>query len=79
MAKIKHEVWKCIGCYSCESVCPEYFKMKEENSEIKAELIGCEKEETSEGTLEKREIKEKIDKAKEAESICPVDCIHVEE
>jgi len=80
MPEIKHEVWKCIGCYACESAAPSLFKIKEKDGEVKAELLGSKAENTKEGRLEKKSIDKKdLEKAKEAESVCPVSCIHVKE
>lgn len=37
MKKMKFSISKeeCIGCGSCEAVCPEVFKMKEDKAELK--------------------------------------------
>ena len=80
MPEIIHEKWKCIGCYACESAAPEFFKMEEENNSMKAELQKATMTKTKEGTLETRKITQaEVKKAKEAESVCPVSCIHVKE
>jgi ferredoxin len=54
---------ECIGCGSCEEVCPEVFKLNEEKE--KAEVIK------PEGGPE--------DLIQEAIEACPVSCIHWEE
>ncbi|MFZ5955200.1 MAG: ferredoxin [Nanoarchaeota archaeon] len=40
MAKIKVDKEKCIGCGSCESVCPEIFKMNEGKAEAKKAQVS---------------------------------------
>ncbi|MDP2647494.1 MAG: ferredoxin [Desulfobacterales bacterium] len=54
---------QCIGCGSCEEICPEVFKLDEEGE--KAEVI------MPEGGPE--------DLIEEAMETCPVECIHWEE
>jgi ferredoxin len=54
---------ECIGCGSCEEICPEVFKLDEDTE--KAEVI---KPQGGPGDL----IQEAID-------TCPVSCIHWEE
>jgi ferredoxin len=54
---------ECIGCGTCEEICPEVFKLNEETD--KAEVIN------QKGTPE--------DKIEEAVEACPVECIHWEE
>lgn len=61
MAKITIEREKCIGCGSCQSVCPKYWKMAEDN---KADYLG------------KEEV-EDIECNQEAADSCPVQCIHI--
>jgi ferredoxin len=62
MAKINFERDKCIGCGSCQAVCPQCWKLAEDG---KADLI-CSKE-----------IKE-VGCNQEAADSCPVQCIQVE-
>ena len=50
------------------------FEMVDENGEFKAHLRNSRKE----GTHERLELDE-LGKNKEAEDVCPVDCIHVTE
>lgn len=40
MAKVKVDKEKCIGCGSCEAVCPEAFKLEDG----KAKFVGSGKE-----------------------------------
>ncbi len=54
---------ECIGCGSCEEICPEVFEINEETE--KAEVID------PEGGPE--------DLIEEAMESCPVECIHWEE
>lgn len=63
MVKIIQEVEKCIGCGACVSTCSENWEMTEINGEPKARP-------------KKTELKE-VGCNKEAESVCPVNCIHV--
>ena len=53
---------ECIGCGSCEELCPEVFKLNEDTD--KAEVIKP--EEGPEDLIE------------EARATCPVECIHWE-
>jgi len=69
MAKIKHEVEKCIGCGSCAALCPKYFEMADSG---KAHLIGSTVQD-----IEELEI-EKIECAESASEACPAQCIHIE-
>lgn len=61
--KIIFEKEKCIGCGSCQAVCPKYWQLGEEG---KAKFLG-----------ENQEVEE-IDCNKEAAEACPVQCIHIE-
>ena len=54
---------ECIGCGSCEDICPDVFKLNEDTE--KAEVI------TPEGSPE--------DFINEAIDSCPVECIHWED
>lgn len=71
MAKIKLEREKCIGCGSCQAVCPKYFELKEDG---KSSVIGAQKDANGNDELET----EKIECAEAAAEACPVQCIHVE-
>jgi len=47
MAKIVHEVEKCIGCGACAAVCPSNWEMNGDKSKPKSTKIaevGCNKE-----------------------------------
>jgi ferredoxin len=52
----------CIGCGTCESICPEVFKV---NDDGKAEVLSADYQNFK-------------DKIKEAIDACPVDAISVE-
>jgi len=54
---------ECIGCGTCEEICPEVFKLNEKTD--KAEVID------QKGAPE--------DQIEEAIEACPVECIHWEE
>lgn len=69
MAKIKLEREKCIGCGSCQAVCPKYFELIDDGkSHIK---------EAAKAEIEELEV-EKIECAESASEACPVQCIHIE-
>ncbi len=70
MAKIILEVPKCIGCGSCEAVCPKFWKLGEEG---KAKLAGS----VPNGDNFELEVKN-IECNSEAAETCPVQCIKVE-
>lgn len=72
MSKIILEREKCIGCGSCEAVCPLYFELIADG---KAHIKGAEPE--NEQKTEELEVK-KIDCATSAAEACPVQCIHIE-
>ncbi|MAF20417.1 MAG: ferredoxin [Parcubacteria group bacterium] len=60
--KIKIDQEACIGCGSCQAICPDFFEMNEEN---KAEV-----KKTDSGAND--------DCVQEAVEICPVDVIKVD-
>ena len=62
MARITFEKDKCIGCGSCQAVCPKYWQLGEDN---KANFSGPEE-------LEEAGCNQ------EAVDSCPVQCIKVE-
>jgi len=71
MPKIILERNICIGCGSCQAVCPKYWEMA---SDSKVNLLGS----MSAGD-EKYELElEDIGCNQEAADTCPVQCIHVE-
>lgn len=73
MAKVIHEQWKCIGCGACAGVCPKYWALGDDN---KAHLKGAKYNETSEGKKGELTLPN-ADCNKDAESACPVQCIHL--
>ena len=60
--KIKIQDDKCIGCGTCESLCPEVFEVKNNVSQVK----------------KVNNLEEKLDCIKEAEESCPVQAIEIE-
>ena len=75
MAKIIQNYKDCIGCGTCEALCPKFWKMNYD--EARASLIGSKKNnKTEEFELE---IKDKdIGCNKEAAEVCPVQVIRIE-
>ena len=71
MAKIKLEREKCIGCGSCQAVCPKYFELQEDG---KSHIINAENPPA--GGVEELEV-EKIECAESASEACPAQCIFV--
>ncbi len=69
MPKIIHEVEKCIGCGACAAVCPKFWEME---SDGKSHLKAGKKK----GKNEELTVKD-VGCNKDAESTCPVQCIHV--
>lgn len=68
--KITIEQDKCIGCGTCESLCPEFFKIKDDNkSHLKAG--------NQQGNKNELEVKDS-GCAQEAKQGCPVQCIDIE-
>jgi ferredoxin len=61
--KVSIDEEECIGCGTCEEVCPGVFKLNEETD--KAEVIN-------QGGAPENQIEEAIES-------CPVECIHWEE
>jgi len=69
MAKIILEREKCIGCGSCQAMCPKYFELIEDGkSHIK---------DSTKQDVEELEV-EKIECAESASEACPAQCIHIE-
>jgi ferredoxin len=78
---IEHEKWKCIGCWACANVTPEYWEMEENDDSVKSKIKGCKfKEVTIDGNtehLETVELEKDYDDNLEAARVCPVNCIHI--
>jgi len=75
MAKITHEHWKCIGCGACVAACAKYWEMGDDN---KSKLKGADYKDTDQGKLGELTI-DNPECNKDAESACPVNCIHIQE
>jgi len=71
MAKIIHEVEKCIGCGSCAAVCPKLFEMKDDG---KSHLKDSKKDSANGNEILENE---NSNCAQEAADVCPVQCIHI--
>lgn len=69
MAKIKLEREKCIGCGSCQALCPKYFELIEDG---KSHIKDAVKQDVEELEVEK------IECAGSAAEACPVQCIHID-
>lgn len=69
MAKIKLEREKCIGCGSCQALCPKYFELQEDG---KSHIKDAVKQDVEELEVAKLEC------AESAAEACPVQCIHIE-
>lgn len=69
MAKIKLEREKCIGCGSCQAICPKFFEIIDDG---KSHVKG-----TNKAEIEELEV-EKIECAEAAAEACPVQCIIIE-
>lgn len=72
MSKIILQRDKCIGCGSCQAVCPKYFELTEDG---KSHIKGSDKNDPK-GTPEELEIK-KIECAESAAEACPAQCIQI--
>ncbi len=68
--KIIFERQKCIGCGSCQALCPKYWKLAEDG---KADLLGSTKKQGENHELEVTETGCNQD----ATDSCPVQCIHI--
>ena len=67
--KIKLEREKCIGCGSCQALCPKYFEIIEDG---RSHIVGAEKKD-----MEELEVV-KLECAESATEACPVQCIYIE-
>jgi len=68
MSKIILEREKCIGCGSCQAMCPKYFELIEDG---KSHIKDSTKQEVEELEVEKLEC------AESASEACPAQCIHI--
>ena len=66
---IKLEREKCIGCGSCQALCPKYFELQDDG---KSHIVGANKQDVEELEVEK------IECAQQAAQACPAQCIFVE-
>jgi len=69
MPKIKLEREKCIGCGSCQALCPKYFELIDDG---KSHIKDAVKQDVEELEVEK------IECAQAAADACPVQCIYIE-
>ncbi len=63
---------KCIGCGSCQAVCPKFFELREDG---KSHLVR--ENPDLEDEKEKIEV-EKVGCANQAAEVCPVQAIQIE-
>lgn len=70
--KVVFERQKCIGCGSCEAICPKHWKLAKDG---KSQLLGSSQDKKT-GNYEKEIGKSECNQ--EAADNCPVQCIHVE-
>lgn len=71
MAKVILDRDICIGCGSCQALCPKYWEMADD---AKVDLVGSQKTSGERYELEVQD----IECNRQAEEACPVQCIHVE-
>lgn len=71
MAKVILERNVCIGCGSCQAICPKYWEMAED---AKVNLLGSQKSGDEKYELEISD----VGCNQQAEEVCPVQCIHIE-
>jgi len=72
MPKVTLEREKCIGCGSCQALCPKQFKLVDDG---KSSLIGGTRDpKTGNDEIET----DKLGCAESAADSCPVQCIHIE-
>ena len=71
--KIIIESKKCIGCGTCETLCPKHFQIQEDG---KAHIINSKV--NPETDNEEAEVEEgELDCIKNAADACPAQCIHI--
>ena len=61
--KIKHDLNQCIGCGACTAVCPANWEMKTDNKAHPKDINITD---------------DQLRCNKEAEQVCPVQCIKIE-
>lgn len=71
MAKVILDRDACIGCGSCQALCPKYWEMADD---AKVNFLGSKKMEGEKYELEL----EDAGCNQQAEEACPVQCIHIE-
>ena len=70
MPKVILERNICIGCGSCQAVCPKYWEMVDDG---KVNLLNSQKLEDEKYELEASDVACN----QQAEEACPVQCIHI--
>ena len=68
--KVVYDKSVCIGAFACVATCPKHFAQAGD----KADLIGAD---TSKDQQEKEIGEEEFQTCKDAEGVCPVNCIKV--
>ncbi|MBU4205097.1 ferredoxin [Patescibacteria group bacterium] len=71
MSKIILEREKCIGCGSCQTLCPKYFEISEDGKALIKNSTRDPKTGNDELEINKTEC------GQEAADSCPVQCIHI--
>ncbi|MBI2626454.1 MAG: ferredoxin [Candidatus Nealsonbacteria bacterium] len=71
MAKVILERSICIGCGSCQALCPKYWEMVDDG---KVNLLGSQKTGDEKYELEVTD----LGCNQQATDACPVQCIHIE-
>ncbi|HIH15915.1 MAG TPA: ferredoxin [Candidatus Diapherotrites archaeon] len=70
--KVSYDKSLCIGAFACVAACPKHFAQAGD----KADLIGADNAKD----LQEKEIgEEDLETCKDAEGVCPVNCIKVVE
>ena len=67
--KIKLDREKCIGCGSCQALCPKFFELQEDG---KSHIKDAQKQQVEEQEVIKLEC------AESAAEACPTQCIYIE-
>jgi len=71
MSKVILERNICIGCGSCQALCPKYWEMQDDG---KVNLLGSQKTGEEKYELEVSD----VGCNQQGEEACPVQCIHIE-